>query len=104
MEWLDQVWAQVAQYINVPYLLIFVLIAYLVKKYLGELIQRITPFNWQTVYTVLIIATIVAIPFLLFTEISWVEILFSYTLGTTLHELIFQWIEKLFIKKPDEPR
>jgi hypothetical protein len=35
----------------------------------------------------------------LWTDIEWTEIVFSYALGTSLHELIFQWLEKLFVKK-----
>ncbi len=98
MDWLDLIWTQVAEYINVPYLLIFILLSYFVKKYFGKLLQKVTKFNWLSVYTVLVLATLVAIPFLLWTESPWVEILFSYALGTTLHELIFHWIEKLWKK------
>lgn len=99
MEFMNEVWEQVITYISVPYLLIFVLAAYLVKTYLGTLLQRITKFNWLPVYTVLVIATLVAVPFLLFTEQGWVKILFTYCLGTTLHELIFEFIEKKVSKK-----
>lgn len=98
MEWLDQIWAQLADYISIPYLLIFILLSYFIKKYFGQFLQKITKFTWLPVYTVLILATLVAVPFLIWSEISWVEILFSYALGTTLHELIFFWLEKLWKK------
>jgi hypothetical protein len=99
MEWFDQIWSQVAEYINIPYLLIFILLSYLMKRYVEEILQSITKFNWQTVYTVLIIATVLAVPFFLFTDATWVDILFSYAVGTSLHELIFKWIEVLFASK-----
>ncbi len=95
---MNEIWNQIAQYISVPYMLTFILVAYFVKRYFGELLQKITKFEWKTVYTVLILATILAVPFLLWTEASWVQILFSYAVGTSLHELIFKYIEKLFKK------
>lgn len=99
MEFMNEVWGQLITYISIPYLLIFILASYLVKKYLGALLQKITKFNWLPVYTVLIIAAILAVPFLLLTEQGWVKILFTYCLGTTLHELIFEFIEKKIKKK-----
>lgn len=95
MNWLNEICEQIVLYVNIPYLLTFVLLSYFVKKQFGGLLQKITKFDWKTVYTVLIIATITAIPFLIF-EGGWVKILFSYALGTTLHELIFKHIEGLF--------
>ena len=98
MEWLNEIWSQAADYINVPYLLTFLLLAYVVKKYFRKLLDKITPFKWKGVYTVLILATIVAIPYMIFGDVEWKKIVFSYALGTSLHELVFKYIEKLFIK------
>jgi hypothetical protein len=58
----------------------------------------VTKTKWKSVYTVLIIATLIAIPFYFFSEETWIQLLFSYALGTSLHELIFQWIENKFKK------
>jgi vacuolar-type H+-ATPase subunit I/STV1 len=99
MEWLDQIWQQFVQYISIPYLLTFMLLSYLVKKYFSDWLGRITNMKWRTVYTVLILATIVAIPFLFFTGETIAQVLFSYALGTSLHELCFKWIEEKFINK-----
>jgi hypothetical protein len=99
MEWLNSIWQQVALYVSVPYLVIFMLLSYFVKKYFGVWLSKITKAKWQNVYTVLIIATVTAIPFLIFSKETWVQILFSYALGTSLHELIFNWIEEKFSKK-----
>lgn len=99
MEWINEIWIQIAQYISVPYMLIFILVAYLIKKYFGEFLQKITKFKWRTVYTVLILATLLAVPFVLWTKVDWTQILLSYAVGTSLHELIFRYIEKLFEKK-----
>jgi hypothetical protein len=99
MEFMNQAWEQVATYINVPYLLIFIMLSYLVKRYFGTMLQKITKFHWQTVYTVLIIATLTAAPFLIWVEgTTWVKVLFTYALGTSLHELLFRYLEKLWNK------
>jgi len=98
MDWIEIVWQQVATYVCVPYLLTFLLLSYLIKRDFRKLLDQITGQRWRTVYTVLIIATIMAVPFLLFSDYSWVQILFSYTLGTSLHELIFKWIDQKIVK------
>ena len=85
MEFLDQLWSQIAQYVNVPYLLTFMLLTYFVRH------------NWtfriKTTYVVLIIATLCAVPYFFIVGIEWNKLLFSYVLGTSLHELLFKWIE-----------
>lgn len=99
MEWLEQVWQQMGEYISVPYLLIFMLLSYFIKKYFGEWLSKITNTKWKNVYTVLFIATVTAIPFLFWSQEDWVKILFSYAVGTSLHELVFNFIEDKFISK-----
>lgn len=98
MDWLSEIWGQIAEYVSIPYLLTFVMLSYLVKTYFGKLIRKVIP-AWRTVYTVLIIATITGIPFLIWApEITWVKVLFSYSLGCTLHDVIFGYLEKLWKK------
>jgi len=92
MDWIEIVWKQVSLYVCVPYLLIFMLLSYLIKRNFRDVLDMITGQRWRTVYTVLIIATVTAVPFLLFSEYGWVQIFFTYS----LHELIFGWIEKLY--------
>ena len=96
MEWLDQIWAQLAVYVDITYMVSFMLLSYLVKRYFQDFLFKITKMKWKTVYTVLIIATLLAVPFILFSFARWEQILFSFTLGTSLHELIFKWIEAKF--------
>jgi len=96
MDWLNQIWTQIATYISIPYLLTFIFLSFMIKRYFGEWLQMISRFEWKTVYTVLILATLIAVPFLVWSEVSWVQIVFSYSIGTSLHELIFTHIDKLF--------
>ena len=96
---MNGVWAQVAQYISIPYFLTFVLLAFAGNRYFGKFLQRVTKFNWQPVYAVLIMATILAVPFLIWTQTGWVQVIFSYAPGFALHELIFKYISKLFNSK-----
>lgn len=94
MDWMNQVWEQIGQYISVPFLLTFILLAYFVKKTFGAWLTKITKKKWKTAYTVLIIATLVAIPYFILTDVGWMKIMFSYAAGTSLHELIFHFIDK----------
>lgn len=88
-------------YINIPYMFSFLLLSYGIKEYLGVWLDKITKTKWKTVYTVLIIAAIVALPFYFFIGAGLDNIIFSYTLGTTLHETAFWWIEKKIKPKKD---
>jgi len=98
MEWLEQIWQSIVGYINMSYLLTFMFLAYFVKKNFAEWLNKVTKFEWKSVYTVLIIATVVAIPYIVCGE-EWQKVLFSYALGTSLHELIIGFIEDKLNKK-----
>lgn len=94
MDFLQTVWDNISGYISVPYMLIFMLLAYAIKHYFTELLQKLFGLNFKIVFAVFILATIIAIPFLIFTDEGWMKIIVSYAVGTSLHELIFKWIEK----------
>lgn len=90
---------QVAQSIDIIYLFTFMLLSYLIKNKFEDSLNRITKAKWRTVYTVLIIATLTAIPFVFYSDVSVTTILFTYTLGTSLHEIFFKLIETKLFKK-----
>jgi len=91
---------QLAGLIVWPYLITFILLTYVVKKAFGDLLAKITRFTWKPVYTVLAIATIVAIPYALAMDVKWVPMLITYCIGTSFYEIIlekiFKWVTKLF--------
>jgi hypothetical protein len=78
------------------YIIIFVLLSSTVKKAFGNILQKITTFEWQPVYTVLAIATLLAIPWGILTDSTWLEILVSYSVGTTFYEVILKRIINKF--------
>jgi cell shape-determining protein MreD len=82
-------------YLNVPYLLTFMFLGYLVKRYFQTILNTLFKREVRLVFVVLILATIVAIPYLLF-KAEWQKILLTYCVGTSLHELFFTWIENKF--------
>ena len=88
MEIINQGLEQLASLIVWPYLASFLLLSYLVKKTFEKWLNSITSFTWKTVYTVLVIATLLSIPFILFYDADWSSILLTYALGTSFHELI----------------
>lgn len=81
------------------YLVTFILLSYMVKKSFGAKLSAITRIKWQPVYTVLTIATVLAVPFIAFTEATWQEILLAYALGTSLYEVILEKIINLVKSK-----
>jgi hypothetical protein len=95
---LETIWQdfilKVSGNIDGMYLCTFMMLSYLIKKHFGEMLERMTRSRWKLVYTVLIIATVLAFPFTYFTEATWVQIFFTYLLGTSLHEVIFGFVEK----------
>jgi len=92
MEKIKQVLDLISPYISIIYMLSFIFLSYIVKKYFGTWLSKVTKLVWKPVYTVLIIATILAVPFIM-TGTPWQVILFSYALGTTLHEVVFNILE-----------
>jgi len=92
--------ADLAAFIVWPYLLIFIMLSYLVKNAFGDLLQKITKFTWKSVYTVLVLATVIGVPYAIFTEVTWIQIAVTYALGTSFHELILgkiiEAVTKLF--------
>lgn len=98
-EFLDLIWSNISEYISIPYLIVFMMLSYLVKKNFHDLLNKITNMKWKSVYTVLIIATVLAVPFILWTDTTWEKVLVTYAIGTSLHELLFGWIEDKFRKK-----
>ena len=94
MDWFNGVWSQLALYINVPYLLTIMLAGYAFKRYFAAKVKL------ATVYVVLIMSAVIAIPYWFFyPDVSWVKLSITYLLGTSLHELIFGKIEDFFTKK-----
>jgi hypothetical protein len=92
MDTFEIIFNQIATYIEIPYLLIFMFLSYLTK----DLVEKIITWEWRTVYTVLFIATIVAIPYSLLEETTWIRMVITYAVGASLHETMFRYIEKKF--------
>ena len=95
----DPIWNGLGNYLNISYLCTFMLIAYMIKTYFKTTIELKLKKTIKSVYIVLIIATVLAIPYLILKWNEWEKILFSYTLGTSLHELFFNYIEDKLKKK-----
>ena len=83
-----------------PYLVTFILLAYLVGNAFKGLLEKWTKKGWKPVYTVLIIATLVAVPYLLYIEGStWDKMLITYAIGTSMYETFIKAIVNFFINK-----
>ena len=98
MEWLNNLLPQVTEYIDMPYLLTIIFFSYLLKRYFNTAIQKLVK-NWKTVYSVLIISALVAIPYAIWWDVPLQKVLITYAVGTSLYELIFELIEGYFKKQ-----
>ena len=88
-----------ATFIVWPYLISFMLLSYLAKDTVNSILMQLTHIKWKLVYTVLVIASILVIPFIFLADHGWEKLLVTYTVGTSLHELIFGFIEKKLKKE-----
>lgn len=110
---LNYIFDKISNYLNLYYLFTFIFLGYLIKEYFRVIVNSL--FNMlyffvkknifrkkiiecnnkeiSMVHIILILAMLVAIPFLL-TGVDWQKILLSYTVGTSLHETIFTFIER----------
>jgi len=94
---------QIQLWIDIPYLVMFISISYLVKRHFGEWARRVTGQRVKTVHIVLIIALVTGILFYFFSEtLRWEQILLTYTLGTSLHEVLFKYVENLFTNEKNK--
>ena len=75
-----------------PYLILFMLLSYLVKTHLGDFLQKITKFEWKSVYTVFIIAAALAVPYAILQDENWLSMLLTYTIGTSFHEILLKYL------------
>jgi len=98
MEDLTAGWKVISELIVWSYLLVALGMAYLFKNPLKTLLDGFFG-NVKMVYVVMIISTLVAIPFLLFNGHTWDRVLVTYTLATTLHEAIVQVVLKWLAKR-----
>lgn len=93
-EFMKQAFQELPKYIDPIYTLLFIFLSYTITNNFGSLLQKVTKFEWRTSYTVFTIATLLAVPFLIWTDSNWIKILFSYAAGTTLYEIAFKFIGK----------
>ncbi len=93
---IETIFNSVQQYIDMYYLLTFMFVGYFAKRYLQKGINSILNKKVELVYIVLLLGILLAIPYVI-TGTSWQKLLFSYTFGTSLHEVFFSYIEKKII-------
>ena len=92
-------WTLLKQYIDPIYLSVFILLSFTIKNAFSEALNKATKKKWKAVYTVLIMATVLAVPFVLYTDSTWINILVTYAVGTSMYELILAKIYSFLSKK-----
>lgn len=98
-EILKENWKLLMEYIDPIYLGVFILLSFTIKNAFGSALTKATKRKWKPVYTVLIMATVLAVPFILYTDSTWINILVSYAVGTSMYEIVLARIFSFFGKK-----
>jgi hypothetical protein len=93
MDTLAESLEKLGKYICVEYLLLFMFIGYLIKCHFKKVLFKVFKRDVKFVFVILVLAAIISIPFII-GGVSWQKIILSYALGTSLHELVFKYIEK----------
>ena len=62
-----------------PYAILFIAISSLIKKIFGKFLNTLSfgKLEWQPVFTVAIIGILIAIPYMIYTDVNWVPILIT---------------------------
>jgi len=81
------------------YMAIFILLSSMIKKIFGDWLTKVTKSKWKVGYTVFVIATILGLVHIFILKTSWEKVLLTYSLGTSLYDLLLCHIEDFFTKK-----
>ncbi len=101
METIEQIYQEIAQYLDINYLIAFMAIAYLFKGVLMELIILITKKDlYKNKLTkniiIFIIGTLVALPFWYVFDHDKMKLFVTFCVGTSIHDLLIKTLETLY--------
>lgn len=103
MELLKHIYGEIEQYLDVPYIVVFMSITYLLKDFLHDTLIYITKKDLRDSkpskhLIVFFIGTIVAIPFWFFFGHDKMILFVSYCVGTSLHSVVLNTLNMLYKK------
>jgi hypothetical protein len=92
---INSLYEQLKQYLDIPYLIVFIGISYSFKGSLPAWFKRNFGKKISKAWAVFLIATIVAVPFWAVFKHNPVNLLMNWAIGCCLHQLFFKYIEDL---------
>ncbi len=95
---------QFFQYIDWVYLVIFMSMAYTFKNLLTSIFTMLLQYKWPTAqadkkFSIFVIGVVIALPFYYLFDSKLLALIFSATVGTSLHDWFIQYIIKLYNSK-----
>lgn len=93
---MEEFYSAIAKYIDVPYLIVFMMFSYAFKGILAQWLSTILKTKVKKVISVFILGTIIGVFFVFVLHSDFSKSIITWSVGTSMHELIFSYIEKRF--------
>lgn len=103
---MEQLILSIQKYIDIYYLIVFMCITYTLKNTFHAFLQWVLRTEVNKHFAVFVIGSLAAIPFLFYFKHDPLILLLTYSVGTSIHDLIIQFLIKMvnnfFNNKPNK--
>lgn len=93
---MEEFYTAIKTYIDVPYLIVFMMFSYAFKGILTQWLSAIFKAKIKKVFSVFVLGTIIGVFFVFVLHSDFSKSIITWSVGTSMHELIFSWFEKRF--------
>jgi len=93
---MEELYTTLEKYIDIPYLIVFMMLSYAFKGHLTNFLSSILKTKVKKVFSVFLLGTITGIFFVMYLKSDFLKSIITWSVGTSMHELIFSWFEKRF--------
>lgn len=95
---MEQLFLSIQKYIDIYYLIVFMCITYTLKNTFHQFLQWLFNTQVNKHLAVFVIGSLAAIPFLFYFKHDPLILLLTYSVGTSIHDLIIQFLIKMVNK------
>jgi ribosomal protein L23 len=93
---MEELYTTLEKYIDIPYLIVFMMLSYAFKGSLTNALSSLFKTKVKKVFSVFLIGTITGVFFVMSLKTDFLKSIITWSVGTSMHELIFSYIEKRF--------
>jgi uncharacterized membrane protein YfcA len=93
---MEELYTTLEKYIDIPYLIVFMMFSYAFKGQLTTFLSNVLKTKIKKVFSVFLIGTLVGVFFVAYLKTDFLKSIITWSVGTSMHELIFSWFEKRF--------